>query len=127
MAPTSPGSTISVVESTPDQEGLLTSPTPDLYTLFASLPKKEDFQKLVEEVKGTLQTEIASVCTSMTSLEARISSLEERDSCAVGPNPSAIQQHAAQIADMRLHIEDFDNRSRRHNIRVRGLRETPDQ
>ncbi|CAH2294030.1 Hypothetical predicted protein [Pelobates cultripes] len=82
---------------------------------------------LVAEVKGMLQSKIASVLTSMKSLEDRISSLEERDSRTGGPVPSAIQQHAAQITDMRLHIEDLDNRSRRHNIRVRGLREAPDQ
>ncbi|CAH2221212.1 Hypothetical predicted protein [Pelobates cultripes] len=87
MKPASQGSTVSEAESTPEQDGMPPS-TPDWYTRFASLPKKEDFQKLVDEVTGTLQTEISVVRTSLAFLETRISTLEERDSCARGPDPA---------------------------------------
>ncbi|CAH2252132.1 Hypothetical predicted protein [Pelobates cultripes] len=123
MALASPGSTASEAESMSAHE-ILPPPTPDWYALFASLSKKEDFQQLVDEVMGTLHSEISSIRTSLTSLKTCVSALEERGPQANGPDPATIRHQAAQITDMRMHIEDLDNRSRRNNIRVQGLKET---
>ncbi|CAH2282734.1 Hypothetical predicted protein [Pelobates cultripes] len=123
MAPSSPSSTLS--EEYPCTESGRPAPqTPDWYTLFTSLPKKEDFQSLLDEVKATLRTEISALGTSLTALETRVQALGSQ-----GPNPhcpalQATEAHSRHIQDLRLHIEDLDNRSRRHNIRVRGCRES---
>ncbi|CAH2277423.1 Hypothetical predicted protein [Pelobates cultripes] len=123
MAPSSPSSTLS--EEYPRTDSSRQAPqTPDWYTLFTSLPKKEDFQTLLDEVKATLRTEISALGTSLTALETRVQALETQ-----GPNPhcpaiQATEAHSRHIQDLRLHIEDLDNRSRRHNIRVRGCRES---
>ncbi|CAH2306732.1 Hypothetical predicted protein [Pelobates cultripes] len=121
MAPSSPGSTVS-------EDSLLTAagsrdqgtPTPDWYALFTFLPKK-DLQLIVQEVKTTLRTEIASLRTSLQDLEGRVTALEK-----AGPTMQVLQPthtYDRQLTDLRLHVEDLDNRSRRNNIRIRGLRE----
>ncbi|CAH2324658.1 Hypothetical predicted protein [Pelobates cultripes] len=43
---------------------------------------------------------------------------------SAGPVPQQTHNHDRQLMDLQLHVEDLDNRSRRNNIRVRGLRET---
>ncbi|CAH2292600.1 Hypothetical predicted protein [Pelobates cultripes] len=119
MAPTSPGSTVwedslHTTAGTRDTEG----PSQNWYALYDSLPKKEDLHTIVQEVKST-RTEIVSLRTFLSDLEGRVTALE-----SAGPVPQQTHKHDRQLMDLRLHVEDLDNRSRRNNIRVRGLRET---
>ncbi|CAH2225734.1 Hypothetical predicted protein [Pelobates cultripes] len=123
MAPSSPSSTLSEEVPNTGTNGTA-APAPDWYALYASLPKKEDFHSLLEEVKTTLHTEISALGSSITALETRVQALESRRPDLPCPALAATTAQAKQIQDLRLHIEDLDNRSRRHNIRVRGCRET---
>ncbi|CAH2274844.1 Hypothetical predicted protein [Pelobates cultripes] len=91
---------------------------PDWYSLFASLPKKEDLQTFLAEVRTTLRSEITTLRTFLSDLEGRVRALE-----TAGPPAPNTAQHTRdtqlrQITDLRLHVEDLDNRSRRHNIRA---------
>ncbi|CAH2281982.1 Hypothetical predicted protein, partial [Pelobates cultripes] len=94
---------------------------PNWYSLFASLRKKR------REVKLTLRTEMATLRTSLSALESRVTALESAGPEASCPALPIIAQHTRQLTDLRLHIEDLDYRSRRHNIRVRGLRDAQNQ
>ncbi|CAH2316644.1 Hypothetical predicted protein [Pelobates cultripes] len=118
MAPSSPGSMMS--EDGPSIGSSMPSPpAPDWYALFTSLPKKEDFQSLLEEVKTKLRMEISTLGTSLTALEARVESQGPDLHClAVMTTKTQVKQ----IQDLHLHVEYLDNRS--HNIRVRGCRES---
>ncbi|CAH2277907.1 Hypothetical predicted protein [Pelobates cultripes] len=97
-------------------------PAMDWYALFTSLPKKEDFQSLLEEVKTMLRTEISALGTSLTALEARVQTLESQSPDLHCPAVTTTKAQVKQIQDLRLHVEDLDKRSRRHNIREAQIR-----
>lgn len=90
------------------------------------LPTKEDFQSLVAEVKETCKKEITAIRQDLKHVADRVETLEG-DHDETRQYVSQLQTHiSAQeklLYDTRLHLEDLDNRGRRNNIRVRGLKE----
>ncbi|CAH2310621.1 Hypothetical predicted protein [Pelobates cultripes] len=108
MAPSSPGSTVSedslLTAAGPRDQG---NPTPDWYALFTSLPKKEDLQSIVQEVKTTLRTEIASLSTSLQDLEGRVTALENAGPTMQvhHPNHSYDRQLTDLPPEARLYID----------------------
>ncbi|CAH2301031.1 Hypothetical predicted protein [Pelobates cultripes] len=101
MAPSSPSSTIS--EDSQQPTDLRDSSPPDW---------------------TTLRTEITTLRSSLSALEGRVEALETAGTPAPSNTQKTPDTQSRQITDLRLHVEDLDNRSRRHNIRVRGLQES---
>lgn len=98
----------------------------DLRSILQALPTKADIEALVsrieeahshdiQEVKEEVQSlaiRVETGETSVTSLEHRMSALE---------NAQATQM--ATAVDLQLHLEDLEDRSRRNNLRLWGLPE----
>ncbi|CAH2278127.1 Hypothetical predicted protein [Pelobates cultripes] len=96
-----------------------TNTLPDWYSLFASLPKLEDFNNLIDEVKQTLQTELFDLRQSLTSLKTRVQTSEIQHT-ETSQNV-AMQQQSSHIIDMQHQLENIENRQHRNNIRVMGI------
>uniref|UniRef100_A0A8C5LVQ3 Uncharacterized protein n=1 Tax=Leptobrachium leishanense TaxID=445787 RepID=A0A8C5LVQ3_9ANUR len=89
-----------------------------LESLIASLPTRADIDWLIMSVKDTFKAEVDGLRSDMTKMDGRLEHVERRLEEAAGP------REAAALSDMRRHIDDLENRSRRHNLRIRGVRET---
>lgn len=102
----------------------------DIRGLLQALPTRSDIEALIlrleethrrdiQEVRGevsTLTERVTSGEASVTSLTDRVAALEQvRD-----------QQRDAAIT-LQLHLEDMEDRSRRNNLRLRGIPETTSQ
>lgn len=89
-----------------------------------ALPTKADMEALVLRVEEQHRRDLQELCsevheiderltreeTLMGALETRVSQLEK-----------AQQRHQDQLAEVQLHAEDLENRSRRQNLRLRGI------
>lgn len=80
-------------------------------------PSLLDLQKVASDIKSTLTAEITDLKVDIQAVTTRIDNVEHM-----------AQLHSdAQLShflDIQRHIEDLDNRGRRHNIRVRGIPES---
>ncbi|CAH2273266.1 Hypothetical predicted protein [Pelobates cultripes] len=126
----SPGSSIAGSARESGTPGTLSQISADLAAISASMMTRKDKGEMVAELRAIIREEIAAVRTDLTALEQRVDRLEEER--------IQTQQHrqAADLAttrqgnillDLRRQVEDLDNRSRRNNIRVRGLPESEDE
>lgn len=95
-----------------------------------ALPTKADMEALVmrmeEQHRRDLQeirTEVQVIDDRLTREEASVGSLELR----VTQLEKAQQRHQEQLAEVQLHAEDLENRSRRQNLRFRGIPEATGQ
>uniref|UniRef100_A0A8C5QWI0 Uncharacterized protein n=1 Tax=Leptobrachium leishanense TaxID=445787 RepID=A0A8C5QWI0_9ANUR len=90
-----------------------------LEALLHTLPTREDIHRLIATVQDTFKADLAEVRGEISDLETRLTVMEARtDTCTHVDNT----EHS--ISTMRRRIDDLENRSRRHNIRVRGIRES---
>ncbi|KAM4034741.1 LOW QUALITY PROTEIN: uncharacterized protein ACNLHF_021427 [Anomaloglossus baeobatrachus] len=103
-----------------------TSPPAEWWEFVRQLPTKRDFQALISEVKDTCRSEIAAVRQDVVSISKRINQVENDHNEArttILHLQSQTSSQAEVIRELPRHIEDLDNRGRRHNIRVRGVLE----
>lgn len=111
----------------------------DIRTLLRALPTKVDLEALptkagmealvlrmekqhrreLEEIR----TEVQEIDEQLTREEASVGSLENR----VTQLERAQQKQQEQLAEVQLHAEDLENRSRRQNLRFRGIPEATGQ
>uniref|UniRef100_A0A803J6A6 L1 transposable element RRM domain-containing protein n=1 Tax=Xenopus tropicalis TaxID=8364 RepID=A0A803J6A6_XENTR len=100
---------------------------PDIPTYLANLPSKADIKEMLQEVTATLKEEILDIKRDMISLSTRADDIEANQS-KLTANQKAIYTHIQQqdrlILELQRQTEDQENRSRRNNIRVRGIPET---
>lgn len=78
-------------------------------------------------IKETLGAAISELRADIHSLTGRVQEVEN----ITAHQESAIRElycksdtHTLQLRDMQRHLEDLDNRGRRHNLQIRGLPET---
>ncbi|CAH2220113.1 Hypothetical predicted protein [Pelobates cultripes] len=128
MAPASPGSEStgeSLAEDT--QASDLAQIRAELTQISTRMLSKADTGSLVQEPRVVLREELAGLRSDLTALEQRV---EEMETTAHGCEE---QHRATEVAvtrqgnmplTLRRQVEDLKNRSRRNNIRVRGLPET---
>ncbi|CAH2324368.1 Hypothetical predicted protein [Pelobates cultripes] len=88
--------------------------------------KKTDTSSLIQDLRTAVRKEIAALCTDLSAVEERVEALETE------AQTSRRQHQAVEIAttrqrnlllSLRHQVEDLEYRSRRHNIRIRGLPE----
>lgn len=76
---------------------------------------EEAHGRAIQEVREKVQSLAVQVETgeaSITSLESRVTALEQTQT-----------SQALTAVDLQLHLEDMEDRSRRNNLRMRGLSE----
>lgn len=98
----------------------------DLRALMQALPTRADLEAMMarlEEVhRGDLkvvQTEVEQLTARLTTEESSLASLENR----VAHLEEVQSVHASYASSLQLHLEEFEDRSRRNNLRFRGISE----
>ncbi|OCT59761.1 hypothetical protein XELAEV_18000635mg [Xenopus laevis] len=94
--------------------------------MISNLPTKHDLIQLLTDIKHAKHNETEIIKTELTAISTRLLNLESRQT-AVDTNlnrqGAALLTHARQTFLLRRGFEDAENRSRRHNIRIRGIPE----
>lgn len=83
-------------------------------------------RSVASDIKDTLAAAIADLKQNFQSMGLRMDDLENtasRHEVDIHHNRKITSAHSSQLLDMQRHIEDLDNRGRRHNLRVRGIPE----
>lgn len=101
------------------QGGILNPPLPQLNI--------QDLRTIVADIKDNLSAAIAELRLDICSLNDRVSHTErvvEDHGMVLQRSTRKFDAHTLQLRDMNRHLEDLNNRGRRHNLRVRGLPES---
>lgn len=89
-----------------------------------SLPRMTDLRSVAEDIKVTLFSAIADLRSKMRAIATRVDDVETA-AAKQGREIRRIQAttltHTSALHTMQRHLEDLDNRGRRHNVRIRGL------
>lgn len=115
----------STPRSSQDTEGIVLMPQQQ--------PSLHDLRSISADIKDTLTaaltTAISDLRVDIQSIAGRVQEIEKttathssvlRRSCQV------VDSHTMQLRDLNRHVEDLDNRGRRHNLSLRGLPESID-
>lgn len=111
----------------PEEAHLVLQGHPELQALLSLLPSKQDMQILATELKASWQQDLQVVQTDISTLQDRMQTME--DSHASLQTQVASIQSASATRDV-LHrslitqLDDQENRSRRNNVRLRGVPES---
>lgn len=82
---------------------------------------------IASDIKDTLAAAIADLKLNLQTLCMRMDDLEEtttRHDAQIHQTLNTTSSHTIQLREMQRHLEDLDNRGRRHNLRVRGIPES---
>lgn len=78
------------------------------------------------DIKNTLSANIADLRIDIQSVAIRQEGVEaatSRQESAIAQIQQVSDTHSLQLRKLHRHLEDLDNKGRRHNIKVRGLTE----
>lgn len=92
-------------------------------------PSLLDLEKFAADIKSTVMGAIADLRSDFQTVTRRISDVEEttqHHAAAIRQVQGTYDAQLTHLLDLHRHIEDLDNRGRRHNIRVRGVPENND-
>ncbi|CAH2292794.1 Hypothetical predicted protein [Pelobates cultripes] len=131
MAPGSPDSEMTGdSQSEPNQAGDLSQIRMELSQISRRMLTKADTSPIVQELRAALREELAGLREDLSTLEQRV---DEMESVARGCDDQhratevAVTRQGNMLLTLRRQVEDLENRSRRNNIRVRGLPEKEDE
>lgn len=109
-------------------------PSPPLYptqqTQQMPLLTINDLKAVATDIKETFSAAITELRRDIHTINGRILSVEKmaaQHDTALKHTNFSIDAHTLQLRDLNRHLEDLDNRGRRHNLRIRGLPETIDR
>lgn len=101
------------------EDGIELRPHPPLTIL--------DLRSMADDIKNALAAAISELRLDLKSLNDRVQVVEnvsDHHEVILQSVTEDIDSHTRQLRDMQRHVEDLDNRGRRHNLRIRGLPET---
>ncbi|KAM9320136.1 MAP7 domain-containing protein 1, partial [Gastrophryne carolinensis] len=91
------------------------------------MPSKTDIENLREKYEAGFKREIAVVRHKVAEVTSRVNILEKGES-ATDSRMKALEERCkkqeALITNCQLHLDDLENRSRRNNLRIRGVPES---
>lgn len=88
-----------------------------------------DLRAIAADIKDTLSAAISELRLEIHSLNDRVLAAEnmaDRQETQIRKTTHQVDTHTLQMRDMQRHLEDLDNRGRRHNLRIRGIPEAID-
>ncbi|CAH2300793.1 Hypothetical predicted protein [Pelobates cultripes] len=121
MAPVSPASSCSEPE-----QPTLADIGAEIRRLAANMVTKSDLQSLTTTLTASLTSAVTALRTDMEAQDGRIQALETQAQAAqrqASAADTALTRQGNMLLALRRQVEDLDNRSRRSNIRVRGMPE----
>lgn len=89
-----------------------------------------DLKSVAADIKESFAAAITDLRRDIQSMNMRIDDLEDtttRHDTAVQQLQQSSQAYNSQLRDLHRHMEDLDNRGRRHDLRVRGVPESVEQ
>lgn len=92
-------------------------------------PSLNDLRSVAADIKDTLTAAITDLRIDIQAITGRVQAVEKTaalHSTAIRRNHQILDTHTRQLRDMNHHLEDLDNRSRRHNLCLMGLSENID-
>lgn len=116
---------VSSPHSENNEGGIVLSPHSDT----VQQPSLNDLRSVAADIKNTLTAAITDLRIDIQAITGRVMAVEKitaSHSTELRKNHLLIDTHTRQLRDMNRHLEDLDNRSRRHNLRLRGLTESVD-
>lgn len=123
--PASPRQDIGIILSPPNRDTLLNdSGLPAVHQLSI-----HDLRSMTTDIKEALNAAISDLKIDLQVMNGRIQKVEENDLFhrkTIKQINYRINFHNRQLRDMQRHVEEIDNRGRRHNLRIRGLPEYVD-
>lgn len=102
----------------------------DIGELFRSLPTKDDIRSMLANLEETYRRGLQDIRGEITHLSTRIDAAEVI-SAATETRLEWLEREQAdtewQLMELRLQLEDQEDRGRRNNLRIRGLPELEGQ
>lgn len=89
--------------------------------------KIHDLRTIAADIKDTLSAAIADLRIDIHTLSDRVHEVEQvtaKHDQVLRKATRQIDTHTLQLREIQRHVEDLDNRGRRHNLRIRGMPET---
>lgn len=93
------------------------------------LPSLFDLERFAMDIKSTVTAAITDIKTDIQAVAHRIDNVEQTTqthAAAIRQVQRTYDTQLSQLFELHRHVEDLDNRGRRHNIRVRGVPESTD-
>uniref|UniRef100_A0A8C5QZX8 Uncharacterized protein n=1 Tax=Leptobrachium leishanense TaxID=445787 RepID=A0A8C5QZX8_9ANUR len=89
----------------------------------AELPTRSDFKEMLDNMQATFGREIADVRADISAIDTWVTQLEARAGDQAPGAHDADPLMECRYSDMHRRLDDLENRTRRHNIRVGGVHE----
>ena len=89
-----------------------------------------NLQAMAMDIKSSFAAAITDIRADIQGIAVRTGAIEQasaRQTDAIKQIQKNADMHLGHIIEIHRHLEDLDNRGRRHNIRIRGVPEMPDQ
>lgn len=86
----------------------------------------QDMQEIAADIKNTLSAVISDLRRDIQAINLRVEEVEHtaaRHDASLCQVQQVTESHAIHLRELQQHLEDLDNRGRRHNLKVRGLPE----
>lgn len=87
-------------------------------------PSLNDLHTVAADIKNTLFAAITDLRHEIQAITGRVLEVERtaaQQHTTIRKVNHTVDTHTLQLRDLQRHVEDLDNRGRRHNLRVRGL------
>lgn len=110
-------------------QGSLQAQHPEASSLSNQIVNIDALRDVASDIKDTFTAAIADLKMNLQAMCTRMDAIEEsttRHEVEIQSQHKSIQAYNLQFRDMQRHLEDLDNRGRRHNLRVRGIPENID-
>lgn len=94
--------------------------------LIQALPTKEDIQALLGNLLGPLKGEIGEVCSKIEMINCKLHSCEisqEKTDARLNDLEKKCKTQHQRLVTLELQFEETENRSRRNNLRKKGIPE----
>lgn len=86
----------------------------------------QDLRAVATNIKDTLSAAILDLLLKLQAIAGRVQKVENAtvvQHTAIKRVAYRVDSHTLQLRDLQRHVEELDNRGRRHNLRIRGLPE----
>lgn len=106
---------------------LATDGVQDIRKLIQALPTKEELQVLLSDLKVAVREELSEVTAKLEVMDKRMGICESSQSSADARIELLERKFKTQhqkLLQLQLQAEEFENRSRRNNVRIKGIPET---
>lgn len=114
------------------QSGITLTPSmtpPEAMPGTSQHPTLQDLRAVANDIKDTFTAAMTDLRQELQAMAGRMQDVEQKTNVhnsVLRKVTATVSTHTMQLRDIQRHVEDLENRGRRHNLRVRGLPESVD-